>query len=265
MAFQGTETAEYHAPEPGRIYGRGAVCAGDYWPDFADNIFHTILLNNAVGLPNYIDPDGNLSRTVAAAIEWHVEQGPRVCGQPCVVLRGHQRVGDEVATYAVTATASPLSCIVGIKSRLVRGKAIIPYDDLEIRSLGTVGGLVYPASGRYVLHALRANSRIEYEFTVLSARRLDESARKSWRPAWPEGTDVVDQVKGQTYTTPLSPEKYAKRSLAAARHAMQGRRGQPSSRTPAFLFNVAMLVVLTVTLIVYRYKRYRSQSALGVQ
>ncbi len=225
---------------------------------FADNYFLRFLLSDLNGSMHHVDPDWALSDQ--HFFKWRVTGRDTWCGRDVLVLRSLYWEG-KPDYLEVWVTGAPDYLILRRESHLMDAQE--QYVE-EVTALGKHEGLVYPAAARLIEPTYKKSVREEHEYKVTSITRLDEDDRKAWRPAVPEGTWVMDNVRGKRYQVPYPPEREQalRQELARAlgQHAGRALPGGPS-RGPAFYFNVAMLVVFAMAIVIYRYKRHRRRAA----
>lgn len=258
----GTECAEYLRQseiEAQHLYASsGHIFPGRGPVFFADNLFVGFIQSDLNGSQWYFDFDWTRSAQHHLHMKWqHV--GERVCCNRRTFVLGAKHKNEHVDGYwEVWVTGPPDYLILRREAKFANWKE--PAID-EVTSVHEQHGIAYPAAGRSVRPASDILKRREYEFSVTSVERLTEANRKDWRPEWPAGTRVIDKVRDKIFEIPYPPGE-EERIRRAIRPQFLPTVSAPS-RSPMFVFNIAMFLLFVAALFVYRYKRRRAARMAG--
>jgi hypothetical protein len=249
--------------EEGHLY----VSRGEIWPArgpalFADNRFQFFVLTDLNGSLINVDTDWALSDQGILHGKRKLVRETVYLGRRAFILAANYKNEHFDGYFEIWVTGPPDYLVVRGLAKL----ADCPEPTIqEVTSIKSIDGFAYPAAARYISPAYGHMSRSEYEFEVTSVERLTEADRKAWRPKWPAGTYVHDQIKGTYYKVPYPParEQALRRALGMQQPPVPTAAGK--SRSPIFLFNLAMLLVFVAALLIYRHKRRRARAAGRVE
>lgn len=229
---------------------------------FGHNDFQSFLFEDLNGSQSFWDPQWVNSDK--AHRKWQLAGEGTWCGRKALILCAPYWEGKK-DYMEVWVTGSPDYII--LRRRCYFTDASEPFVK-EVTALDVQDGIVYPRGGRVVSPEYKELKRWEYEFKVTSMKTLDAQDRRAWRPKWPEGTSVYDDVSGKFYRVPYAPgrEQALRQQLdrVKGQRAAMKRPHRPS-RGPAFYLNMALLIVFILAVVIYRYKRRRLQAALGAE
>jgi hypothetical protein len=113
--------------------------------------------------------------------------------------------------YEIHVLEPPHFMIVGIKATNLKEREII--QDVVVQKIGTMEGGVFPQKGRiYQKFSLTHSPKdkftgVDYSFNVLNVKRLDKFSSKEWSPEIPPGTNVKNDITGETIEIPFSDEQ----------------------------------------------------------
>jgi hypothetical protein len=249
--------------EEGHLYvSTGQVSPGRGPILFAENYFKSLLACDLYGLDYTIDADWHSTEQHMLHGKWRLVRQTVRLDRATYVLAAKCKNEHVDGYWEVWVTGPPEYLVVRREARFADCRE--PSFD-EVTSIKYIDGFAYAATGRLVQPPHGVRTRQKYEFEVTSVERLTEADRKAWRPKWPAGTYVHDQIKGTYYKVPYPParEQALRRALGMQQPPVPTAAGK--SRSPIFLFNLAMLLVFVAALLIYRHKRRRARAAGRVE
>lgn len=245
LTYDGKHTSVYNRRETDSDtnFHSGAVIPFESTQYYEDNIFDRFLCTDYNGLMEYADLDWKLSKGIDN--QWKSDGTTEFEGQTAYVLHGQNRY----VNHSVH--------VIGFPHFLVIRRVVTPLGkpDAEplakwvVSSVGEINDRLYPSAGTFTQASGDGIPRIEYSFHVTAAKPLDESVREHWRPEWPSGTVVRDQVDNQNITI---PHAVGERDKIQAQRS-QDNKGQPPSPPGSRRLSILMVVNISVLLILFSW------------